>query len=575
MISLSNQIKFTLPEVGTATCIGQLFEQIPVRNKLNKNNELIDLLNLARYAEINDTLKSIKHYHQIKDNTYEKIIKDSIETVDEIITINRKPDFSHVVSFKIRISEYREVNVKICSNGSIQTTGIRSISESEQFLKCLTIVISNINNRFIENCGKVLYSHYLKPTITNISMIIYSFNMIFPQNLMVAIDLRKIYDHVASLPNFYVYYKKKVKSIEIMYDNIVYYIFQSGCINVTSVKSFESIKDSYNFIVNFLNKHIDKYIIVDMIQYSIDLVEQSKTSAPQKSQKWLEERLSCITASESAKLLNMSYETVILGKDENLIQNEFINEKVNAIITQKPKRISNEAMTHGVCFEPIARYVYELKIAKVKNAKVKVVELNLVKHQQHKYIGASPDGLVFLLNKNSDDKSSLQTLFNTNQIIDSYLIEIKCPFNYHPYYNNGTNIKCTNGYVPPYYWLQMQQQMFVCNLKHCDFINCKFTTYKNRQECLLDKGNFIQGVLLRCTNSDEVTFKYPSNYLMDIVSAENELLQVAESNDKFVYWRLEDATVTEVEYDKHFFENVAIPKLKVAYDLICTKVNKA
>ena len=568
MISLAGTIKFTSPEVGTATCIGQLFDEKPMRNKLKKDNSMINLLNLARFAQINDVVKSVKYFHLIKEHTYEKIFKNETECINETVTMTRKPDFSHVVSFKLRINKAREVNVKVCSNGSIQTTGIRSVEESNEFLKHLANVIEEINERAIAATSKPLYTNTMQPTITSISMIIYSFCMLFPSGITVAIDLRKIYDHIVSLSEFYVYYKKKVKSIEIMHEGIVYYIFQSGCINVTSVKSFAAINDSYNFITNFINKHIDKYIVIDMLLYSIDLVEQAKNAPPQKSREWLEERLSCITASEAAKVLGMSYETTVLGESEEEVQSKFIDEKVAAIIEGKPKYITNEAMQHGVCFEPIARHIYQLKIARTKDANIRIFDLGLIKHKQHKYIGASPDGLVFVISKGAND--SLRSLFSEDKIIDTHLVEIKCPLYYRPYYNDGKNIACTTGYVPPYYWVQMQQQMFVCHQKHCDFVNCNFTLYKDRQSCLADTSLYFRGVVLKTADG----FKYPSDYLMNIYSAENELIPQAKPGDCLIYWRLDAATITEVEYDAKWYEGKAIPKLKLAYDLICNKAQK-
>jgi putative phage-type endonuclease len=86
---------------------------------------------------------------------------------------------------------------------------------------------------------------------------------------------------------------------------------------------------------------------------------------------------------------------------------------------------------------------------------VKLHEFGLVPHAKIKWLAASPDGITE----------------------DGIMLEIKCP--------KSRKIDTTS--IPLYYWIQVQIQLEVCNLEHCDFIECELEEFKDEIEALIKK----------------------------------------------------------------------------------------
>ena len=154
----------------------------------------------------------------------------------------------------------------------------------------------------------------------------------------------------------------------------------------------------------------------------------------QRSEKWYKCRNNMITASEVATILEFnkyksSYE-ILLDK---------------VVKTESTSTINTD---WGTKFEPIAIEFYETVVSE------KVFEIGLVKHVVYKWLGASPDGLL---------KSGK-------------LLEIKCPI--------SRKIKDE---IPFMYWIQMQIQMETCDIDTCDYLECEFYQYNNKEEYLDDE----------------------------------------------------------------------------------------
>ena len=56
------------------------------------------------------------------------------------------------------------------------------------------------------------------------------------------------------------------------------------------------------------------------------------------------------------------------------------------------------------------------------------------------------------------------------------LLEIKCPL-----------YRTITGEIPLYYWIQMQIQMEVCNMPECDYFECNFRQYADKNEYVLSR----------------------------------------------------------------------------------------
>ena len=180
------------------------------------------------------------------------------------------------------------------------------------------------------------------------------------------------------------------------------------------------------------------------LAYLLDQVnELSKIpQTVQKSEEWLRQRNSMITASDIGSVLGLcpykDRESVLLSKVEPVF-----------------KKFTGAAIQHGVKYEPVANMIYEHR------NKVTVLEFGCIRHHTFDFVGASPDGIV---------KET------------GVMVEIKVP-----------SSRVIDGIVPPYYYAQIQFQLHTCLLDRCDFLECKIIEY-SEEDYLNDnyEGDFTK-----------------------------------------------------------------------------------
>ena len=148
----------------------------------------------------------------------------------------------------------------------------------------------------------------------------------------------------------------------------------------------------------------------------------------QRSAEWFESRMNSIGASELATVFN---------KNPFCSKKKFILKKCGYIDPNANKNISIHCL-HGVKFEEVIQKLY----AKRNNTILK--EYGSIPHPKYSFIRASPDGITK----------------------EGVMVEIKAPFQ-----------REILGLPPIYYWFQMQQQLEVCDLNRCDFLECKIVEY--------------------------------------------------------------------------------------------------
>ena len=170
----------------------------------------------------------------------------------------------------------------------------------------------------------------------------------------------------------------------------------------------------------------------------------NKKQIVQKSQEWYEIRNKIVTSTDVSTILD-------LNKYQS--KRELILKKIKNEISTP-----NEAMEWGNFFEPIAIDIY----SKINN--LKVFDLGLLIHDEHKFLGASPDGLI----------------------INNSLLEIKCPFSKKVYKE-----------IPINYWIQTQIQMEVCNLNRTVLFVCAFDKKINIRCIFFWKKRLYKLVTLR------------------------------------------------------------------------------
>lgn len=183
---------------------------------------------------------------------------------------------------------------------------------------------------------------------------------------------------------------------------------------------------------------------------------RNKPQPAQRTKEWYEFRHGILTASniyktfesqstrnqliyEKCKPLNQQ---LYIDSDEDEDEKEILVKEVS--IKDIVMVNVNTTLHWGNKYEPLSVKLYEY----LYNTKVE--DFGCLKHDIYTFLGASPDGI------NNDPTSQRY----------GRMLEIK----------NIVNREI-NGIPKKEYWIQMQQQMEVCQLDECDFLETRFTEY--------------------------------------------------------------------------------------------------
>lgn len=201
--------------------------------------------------------------------------------------------------------------------------------------------------------------------------------------------------------------------------------------------------------------------------------ENNNEFLKQRTPAWYEARSRMLTASEISSVI-----------DCNIYQSSY-DLILQKLASRASSVVNSPATNWGNKFEPIAIKFYEFLVGE------SVYGIGLVTHAIHKWLGASPDGLI----------------------LSGKLLEIKCPHN-----------RIIGGDPPIRYWIQMQIQMEVCNMNECDYLECKFYQYATNVE-------------------------YESDTSCDI----NSKGVHTDSNGNIIYWRLDRCSLKNIVRDRVWF----------------------
>ena len=163
----------------------------------------------------------------------------------------------------------------------------------------------------------------------------------------------------------------------------------------------------------------------------------------QRTPEWYAARQTMVTASDVAQCLN---------KGKFGTQREFYVKKVAPELAP-PFNESLAPLVWGIKYEEVAKRLYEARCG------VRVHEFGLLRHPRLDFIGASPDGITD----------------------DGVMLEIKCPW----------RRKIKPGEVPLQYLYQMQVQLDVCDLDHCDYLEVALRQYETEAEFVADGGTLL------------------------------------------------------------------------------------
>lgn len=254
----------------------------------------------------------------------------------------------------------------------------------------------------------------------------------------------------------------------------------------------------------------------------------------QRTEEWYKFRHNLISASDIGKIFSTpsSLNQLILKKCEPY--KVYSGGKTNLL----------SPLHWGQKYEPVTVLLYEDKY------NTNIGEFGCIQSTDISCIGASPDGI------NIKESSPLY----------GRMLEIK-----------NVVSREINGIPKKDYWIQMQIQMMVCNLKECDFCETKFIEYNDVEEFKND-GTFFEtinnnkkGIILQFEILDNPIYEYkPIN--MD----EEEFIKWKyiciekhgkENFIKEIYWRLDVFSCVLVRKNNIWLQT-AIPKIKDVWNTI-------
>lgn len=118
------------------------------------------------------------------------------------------------------------------------------------------------------------------------------------------------------------------------------------------------------------------------------------------------------------------------------------------------------ALLWGTRFEPVAKRIYE------ERTNCKITDVSCVQHPVHKFLGASPDGLIVCEDLKRYGR----------------LVEFKCPMS-----------RAMKPEIPPGYVHQMQMQMECTGIDECEYVEFRFkqVNYTEWARSSETKGFFV------------------------------------------------------------------------------------
>jgi len=245
----------------------------------------------------------------------------------------------------------------------------------------------------------------------------------------------------------------------------------------------------------------------------------------QKSEEWYLLRQNLITASDFAQAL---------GEGKFGSANDIITKKVRPS-DESGASFNNPFFRWGNMFEPVANDIYS-KL----HYDVKLHEFGLIPHKTLSYFGASPDGITDT----------------------GIMLEIKCPWK---------RKFAAGDAVPTQYYYQIQGQLEVCELKECDYFECKFELFSTLDEfykaygddrikgVVIERdGGWVYSPIVMGVSEPDVSFEELQRWIDE--NADEEFTDIK-------FWYLNHYNLQRVTLDKAFVDE-KLKELKVVWDKI-------
>lgn len=183
------------------------------------------------------------------------------------------------------------------------------------------------------------------------------------------------------------------------------------------------------------------------------------------------------------------------------------------------------ALIWGTRFEPVAKKIYE------DTTDCDIIDVGCCQHPVHKFLGASPDGLIIPRYADADPRRY------------GRLVEFKCPMS-----------RLRKDEIPSYYIHQMQMQMECTGIDECEYVEFRF---KQVNFTVWDTSQDKKGVF--AVNPDGKV-----NYKEDDVELHQWQSTLTEDY-QYVYWVLSDIKKDFVPKD-HAWLSDHLPELRAFWD---------
>jgi putative phage-type endonuclease len=331
------------------------------------------------------------------------------------------------------------------------------------------------------------------------------------------------------------------KFTNIIFDNVseLLHLTLGEMVDITDKNVIENIYENISYY--FKTCGTPRSYAESLILHSIDhdlmekkLIKLAAMPQPvQKSKEWFIDRGTMLTAS-----------TIWEALDTQASQNRLICRKCVPIDLNRCFRVNiNSSMHHGQKYEPISVMLYE------NLYKTTIKEFGCIRHREHTFLGASPDGIN--MDKNNERYGRM--------------LEIK----------NIVNRDIT-GIPKKAYWVQMQLQMEVCDLEECDFLETRFKEYDDEQAFLKDGGfdcSKIKGIILCFHGRQGPIYKYPPFFpICEETKCNDWMEKCMESNTEMtwvrnIYWSLDEYSCVLVPRNRPWFKS-ALSSFKKIWETI-------
>lgn len=276
-----------------------------------------------------------------------------------------------------------------------------------------------------------------------------------------------------------------------------------------------------------------------------------KFQPEQRTPEWYEARKNAVTASNVACILTRDYDTVkgyidLFGLDKDTIVDpkkscskyDTHSAFVKKMSDDEKPFTGNEYTFWGQKYEPVVQNIYQQMFG------VDLFEFGLLAHDTDPLIKASPDGID----------------------VNGVMVEIKCP-----------SLREIGNVPPLEYYMQMQQQLEVCGLDLCRFIDCCFVEYWCEEDWKVDAVDpekfHTFGILLQ-DPLQENTYIYPPPTVIGIQEFEDWAEQAAMDfyDDhlefpKKVYYKLEKYAVINIPKEQGWYER-NIARINQVWDMV-------